>query len=190
MKYIGTKTIETKRLILRKVKLEDAYQAYENWCHSNIVDRYVLWKKHKSVNETLSLYTSWLEEYKNPKTFRWIVELKNNKDVIGTIDVSKKYLDYGTCSIGYCYGEKYWNQGYATEALLGVMKYLFLEAEADTIYAEHLHLNPASGKVMQKVGMKYEGTLRSRIIDKQGFRNDLISYSITRDEYLNKMINN
>ena len=93
MKYIGTKTIETKRLILRKVKLEDAYQAYENWCHSNIVDRYVLWKKHESVNETLSLYTSWLEEYKNPKTFRWIVELKNNKDVIGTIDVSKKYLD-------------------------------------------------------------------------------------------------
>lgn len=45
--------------------------------------------------------------------------------------------------------------------------------------------NPASGKVMEKSGMKYVGNLRSRIIDKDGLRNDLISYSITKDEYFN-----
>ena len=188
MKFIGTQQIETERLILRRVKKDDAYQAYENWCHSNVVDRYVLWKMHESVDVTLSLYDAWIKEYDEAKTFRWIVELKSDGVLIRTIDVSKKYLDYGTCSIGYCYGEKFWNQGYATEALLGVMKYLFLEAEADTICAEHLHLNPASGKVLQKAGMKYEGTLRSRIVDKKGIRNDLVSYSITRDEYLNDHI--
>ena len=48
--------------------------------------------------------------------------------------------------------------------------------------------NPASGKVMEKAGLIYEGKERSRIIDKEGIRNDLINYSITRDEYLKKKI--
>ena len=47
--------------------------------------------------------------------------------------------------------------------------------------------NPASGKVMEKVGMKYEGTLRSRVTDKDNIRNDLISYSITKEEYFNNL---
>ena len=186
MKFLGTKDLETTRLLLRKIKLEDAYQAYNNWCNSNQVDKYVLWKKHENVEVTLNQYAKWLEEYKDPKTFRWIVELKNTHEVIGTIDVAKKFINFGSCEIGYCYGEKYWNNGYATEALKAVIKFLFEECEADLINAEFMSNNPASGKVMAKAGMKYEGTLRSRVIDKDNLRNDLLSYSITKDEYLKK----
>lgn len=67
-----------------------------------------------------------------------------------------------------------------------VIKYLFVECEAELIYAQYMNNNPASGRVMEKSGMKYEGILRSRIVDKMGIRNDLICYSITRDEYFNK----
>ena len=63
------------------------------------------------------------------------------------------------------------------------MKYLFEECDAEVVYAEHLEYNPASGRVMEKAGMKYEGRFRSRIMDKDGKRNDLLSYSITRNEY-------
>ena len=77
---------------------------------------------------------------------------------------------------------------YATEALKAAIKYLFEEAEAELIYAEYMENNPASGKVMENDGMKYEGTLRKRVIDKNHQRNDLISYSITREEYLNQTI--
>ena len=73
--------------------------------------------------------------------------------------------------------------GYATEALKAVIKFLFEECEAEVIFADHLSNNPASGKVMEKSGMKYEGRLRGRMIDKEGKRNDLLSYSIIKDEY-------
>lgn len=185
MKLIGTKEFETERLILRKIKLEDAYIAFNNWCNSDEVDKYVLWKKHENVEVTLKQYSKWIEDYEDLRTFRWIVELKSNHDLIGTIDVSKRFIDFSTCEIGYCYSDKYWNNGYATEALQGVIKYLFEECDAELINAEFMENNPASGKVMEKAGMKYEGVLRIRVIDKNNLRNDLISYSITKDEYFN-----
>ncbi len=184
MKYIGSKQLETKRLILRKIKRNDAKQAFENWCNSDIVSKYVMWNKHEDLQTTDKLYDTWEKEYKDLKTYRWIVEIKKTNELIGTIDVvSKKYLPYSSCEIGYCYGEKFWNKGYATEALESVIKFLFEECSAEVIFAEHMSNNPASGKVMEKAGMKYEGNLRSRIIDKDGLRNDLLSYSITKDEY-------
>ena len=92
-------------------------------------------------------------------------------------------MPYSVCEIGYCYGENYWGKGYATEALKAVIKYLFEECEASVVYAEFMHNNPASGEVMKKSGMKYEGRLLKRIIDKDGITNDLLSYSITSEEY-------
>lgn len=185
MKYIGTKQIETERLILRKLTEKDADEAFNNWCNSDKVDKYVLWSKHEDINVTLKQFKQWVEDYQELNTYRWIVQLKETGELIGTIDSSKRFIRFGCCEIGYCYGDKFWNKGYATEALKAVIKFLFEECEADTIFAEHLEHNPASGEVMKKAGMKYEGILRSRIIDKDNIRNDLVSYSITRDEYLN-----
>ena len=187
MKLIGTKKLETDRLILRKVSINDAENAYKEWCSSDIVSKYVLWNKHKNVDETKELFRMWEEDYNNLDTFRWIVELKDTKEVIGTIDVcNKKFLCFSSCEIGYCYGDSFWNKGYATEALKRVIKFLFEEVEVETIWADHASNNPASGKVMKKSGMTYEGIQRSRIIDKEGLRNDLISYSITKEEYYNR----
>ena len=187
MKLIGTKKLETNNLILRKITAYDAVQAYNNWCSSEEVSKYVLWKKHKNVEVTKNLYELWEKEYEDPSTYRWIVELKETNEVIGTIDVvSKKLIEYDVCEIGYCYGEKFWGKGYATEALKAVIKFLFEECEAETIFADHMSYNPGSGKVMQKAGMTFEGILRSRMIDKLGRRNDLISYSITKEEYNKK----
>lgn len=184
MKYIGTKELETERLILRKLTKEDAEQAYLNWCSSDEVSKYVMWEKHSNMDVTKKLYEFWEKEYDNLDTYRWIVQIKDTNELIGTIDVaSKKFMKYGACEIGYCYGEKYWGMGYATEALKAVIKFLFEECDTNVIFAEHMSNNIASGKVMQKVGMQYEGVLRNRIIDKNNNMNNLISYSITKEEY-------
>jgi ribosomal-protein-alanine N-acetyltransferase len=114
-----------------------------------------------------------------------MVELKDTHDLVGTIDVSPRFITHGSCGIGYCYSDKYWNKGYGTEALKAVIKYLFEECDADVVNAEFMSNNPASGKVMEKAGMKFEGILRSRVIDKNNIRNDLINYSITKNEYFN-----
>lgn len=186
MKYLGTQRLETERLVLRKITVDDAYIAYENWCSKDSVAKYVIWEKHDSVETTINLFQKWSEEYNDNKTFRWIVELKSNHDLVGTIDVSKKIINYGTCEIGYCYSDKYWNNGYGTEALKAVIKYLFEECDAEIVNADHMENNPASGKVMEKSGLTYEGKVRSRVIDKEGKRNDLLNYSISKEEYFSK----
>ena len=182
MKYLGTKTIETDRLILRKIKIEDIPIAYDNWCKSDN-NKYVLYEKHENIDVTKKLFKTWIDLYDDPKTFRWMVELKENHNLYGIIDVSNKFIKYGTCEIGYCYAEKYWNKGYGTEALKAVIQYLFEKCDADTICAEHMEKNIASGRVMQKAGMKFDGRTRSRVVDKNGKRNDLLCYSILKDEY-------
>ncbi len=184
MIHKGTKKLETKRLILRKFKLEDANDIYNNWGSNPNVCKYVTWSLHKDVNETKGLLEEWIKSYVDIDTYKWVVEIKDTKEIIGSISVvSKRLLEFGVCEVGYCYGENYWNKGYASECLDAVMKYLFDECDAYVICANHLSENPASGKVMQKCGMKYEGTLKARYVDKAGIRNDMLSYSITKDEY-------
>ena len=55
MKNLGTKELETKRLVLRKLKENDYKDAFKNWCNSSNVDRYVLWTRHKNEEETTDI---------------------------------------------------------------------------------------------------------------------------------------
>lgn len=183
MKDLGTTTLETKRLILRKVTVGDAEVAFKNWTNDSKTTRYVTWKPHGTVENTKKLFEMWEDDYNNPNTYRWVVEVKELGEVIGTIDVVKKRLDDKTAEIGYCYGSKFWGNGYGTEALTKVIDYLLNDVGFELIEARHLVDNPASGRVMEKSGMKYEATLRSRMIDPYtGERVDLKVYSIMKGE--------
>lgn len=72
---------------------------------------------------------------------------------------------------------------YGTEALKEVIKFLIKRVGFETIYAGYLSHNGASGRIMEKAGMKNEGTARSRMVDKiTGKRLDIIQYSILKDE--------
>ena len=185
MNLIGTKKLETERLILRRLKAKDSKEAFDNWCSNPNVARFTLWDAHKDVSVTERLYSMWEKEYEFNDTFRWIVELKDTHELIGTIDVaSKTFIKFGSVELGYCYGEKFWHKGYATEALKRVIKFLFDEVEFDVLYADYMEKNPNSGKVMEKSGMTYEGVQRGRVIDHDGIRNNIHSYSITKEEYL------
>ena len=84
--------------------------------------------------------------------------------------------------LGYWIGVPYWNQGYATEAAASVLTYGFETLGMNRIAAQHLSRNPASGRVMQKLGMRHEGTLRQATI-KWGVFEDLEVYSILREEW-------
>jgi RimJ/RimL family protein N-acetyltransferase len=79
-------------------------------------------------------------------------------------------------------GVPYWNQGYATEAAQHAVDWGFQQLGLNRIYAQHFGSNPASGRVMQKMGMKYEGTLRQHYI-RFGEVQDAVCYGILRDEW-------
>ena len=91
-------------------------------------------------------------------------------------------IDYktNTVEIGYCIGQAYWGHGYVAEALKEVISYLFKEGY-DLVRARHDKNNPHSGRVMQKAGMKYEGTLRKYAKNNQGVVDDVV-YSILPEE--------
>lgn len=187
MKNIGTKLLETDRLILRRANLDDASAMFKNWGSDPKVSRYVTWETHKTVEDSLEYIKHLCDGYNTDNFYNWIVVEKSTDTPIGTIGVVDVSTKHSTMEIGYCYGVKWWGNGYATEAFKRVIKFLFEEVEVETIYAEHLEANPASGRVMEKCGLTYEGILRGRILDKISKKNeDIKSYSITREEYLNR----
>lgn len=88
----------------------------------------------------------------------------------------------GLAEIGYWVGVPYWGRGYASEAAAAVVRYGFETCGLQRIFAAHFVRNPASGRVLQKAGMQYEGTLR-RHQAKWGELIDIAFYGILREEY-------
>ncbi len=180
---IGTKTIETKRLILRKVELDDAALIYQNWTSDPLVSRYVNWNKHESLDVTKEYVKFKVNQYVGHEfCFDWLVILKETNEPIGEIDAVNVSRLHRLVEFGYCFGSKYWNKGYATETLKAFIKYMFDEVQVDKVIACHSSKNPASGRVMQKAGMHYDGTLKNYFVDKNtGQRCDKVCYSIDRN---------
>ena len=180
MNGIGTKTIETKRLILRKVKSTDYELVYKNWTSDHLTTRYVTWSTHESAKATKE-YCDYKEKryIGRDYCFDWIVILKETNEPIGEIEAVNVSKVYRLVEIGYCYGSAFWNKGYATEALNAVINYMFNEVDVDKVIACHISTNPASGKVMQKCNMKHDGTLPGYLVDKNtNLRADQLWYSI------------
>lgn len=178
----GTITLETDRLILRKFKMEDAEGMYNNWATDPETCKFLSWNVHKNLEETKNVIANWIEKY-NKDSYNWIVELKESHEVIGSICDNGFNRRHQVIDIGYCYGSKYWGNGYATEALRKVIEYLLINEKFYIVTANHRSSNPASGKVMEKAGMKKEAILRDRKYDiLTNERFDMIYYSIEEKE--------
>lgn len=182
----NTKRLETARLILREYRIEDVEQVFINWASDPLCCQFLSFEPHKDLTETKKNVQNWIDNYDNG-SFDWVIETKDNHEIVGSISVTNGHcaldLQNGIAEIGYCFGSKFWGRGYATEALRAIIEYLLTEAGMYLVEARHISGNPASGRVMQKAGMKQEAVLRSRRINKvTKERNDLIIYSITKDE--------
>ena len=189
MKLIGTQPLETEHLLLRRLEINDYKEAYEAWYKDKEVSKYSLWDEHKSSEFTRKLFEIWYKEYKNLDVYRWLIVLKDTNEIIGIIDSqNNKYEDYGAFELGYSISKKHWNKNYMTETIKRIIKFFMEDVEANVVYAKCMSDNIASERVMQKSGMTKEGVLRNRVITKEKKLNDLISYSITKEEYEKKMV--
>lgn len=182
IKHTGTKTINTERLILRRFEIDDANNMFNNWGSDEEVIKFLSWDKHEDVNFTKYLLNLWIDEYSDEKNYHWAIELKETKEVIGDIKVFKLKDKTASCEIGYCLSRKFWNKGITSEAMKSVIGYMFEEIGLNRIVAMHNPKNIASGKVMIKNNMTYEGTLRQAGKLGNEFY-DLKIYSILKSEY-------
>ena len=184
MKDLGTKTLETERLILRRFDINDVEELFYNgYITDEKMTENLSWKPCKTLEEQRKIIENWVKQYEKNDFYKWLIETKDTHELIGGIDICNLYKnkDYG--EVGYCIGSKYWNQGYATEALRRVIEYLLIECEFHLVEAHHAGYNTASGRVMEKAGMKKDAELRERRFDKNtGKYTTQVYYSIIKDE--------
>ena len=181
MNYKGTTKLETERLILRKFKITDAQDMFDNYASSDNVTKYMTWETHKNIDVTKEYLQSLTESYSDGKVFDWAIKLKSENKVIGSISAKNLNENISKIEIGYCIGEKWWNHGIVTEALKEIIRFLFEEVDINRIEAYHDIRNPASGRVMQKCGMKFEGILRQAYPSKNDVV-DVCIYSILKSD--------
>ena len=149
------KELQTERLILRKVRRDDAPRIYSCWASDPEVTRYLTWSPHESVAVTERIMDLWLKDYESPDCYRYGIELKESGELIGMIDVVR--IVDAKPEIGYCSGRSYWGHGYMTEALKTVCAALFDEGYR-TILIRAVRENIGSNRVIQKAGFHFTGS--------------------------------
>jgi ribosomal-protein-alanine N-acetyltransferase len=182
MEHLGTKELDTKRLILRRFVIEDAEYMFKNWAYDDEVTKYLTWPSHKDVSVSKYVIEQWIQNYVKNNYYSWAIILKELNEPIGSIGVVKQLDDIKMVHIGYCIGKKWWNKGYVSEALNRLIKFFFEEIGVNRIESRHDPNNPNSGKVMAKCGMKYEGHMRLADKNNQGIV-DTINYGIIAEDY-------
>lgn len=109
-----------------------------------------------------------------------VTQLQDGR-LIGAVGLGLR-LEHSHAELGYWIGHPYWGHGYCTEAAAEILRFAFETLRLHRIYAVHFAGNPASGRVMQKLGMRFEGRRRQHIL-KWGRFEDLDGYALLLPEY-------
>ncbi|KIH69773.1 GNAT family N-acetyltransferase [Salinicoccus roseus] len=182
MQHFGTQTLETERLVLRKLTLDDSEAMYNNWASDPEVTEYLTWPPHESVEATRQLIGHWMEEYEKDDFYQWAIVPKDLGEPVGTISVVDADDSVGMVHIGYCIGKEWWGKGYTTEAFERLISFFFEDVGLNRIESKHDVRNPGSGRVMEKCGLLYEGTKRQADHNNQGICDSAL-YAIIRSDY-------
>jgi len=185
MRHLGTKKLETERLILRPFTLDDAEPMFRNWASDDDVAKYLTWKPHGSVDETRKRLEQWVQRYAQEDYYHWAIVLKEINEPIGGVAVGQQSSDTQMVHIGYSIGKPWWNKGIMTEALHALIAFFFREVGVNRIESRYDPRNVGSGRVMAKCGMKYEGLMWQADKNNQGIC-DCILYGILAEDYFGR----
>jgi ribosomal-protein-alanine N-acetyltransferase len=176
-------TLTTSRLILRSVSEADA-DAIFDYCQSPNMTRFTLWDTHQSRDDTLKF----IREYVQAHYLEHVPEplgicQKDRPDwVIGVVGCRWNKHANHCMEMGYAIGERFWGKGLMVEAAQGLLDFVFASYDVERVQAHCMAENTASERVMQKLGMVFEGTVRSGLLHRGRFW-DMRLYSILRSEH-------
>lgn len=162
-------TLETERLILRPMRLDDAEDMYD-YARREDVTRYLTWLPHGSITYTKD-YLSYIEaRYAMGDFFDFAVVEKESGRMIGTCGFTKIDTPNDSAEIGYVLNPKHHGKGYATEAAGEIVRFGFTALKLHRIEAKFMEGNTASLHVMEKLGMTLEGYNREAMMIKGKYR--------------------
>lgn len=174
-------TVETARLVLRPFALSDAADIQRLAGDRAIADTTgnIPHPYEDGVAE------EWIAKHQDifdqGKGVHFAIAAKPDGHLVGAISLMSMVTGH-QAELGYWIGKPYWNQGFCTEAGRAVLQAGFERFDLARIHSCHFRRNPASGRVMQKLGMKQEGCRRQHVKKLDQFE-DLVLYGILKDEW-------
>jgi ribosomal-protein-alanine N-acetyltransferase len=178
---LAQQILETERLLLRPFKICDAKRVQILAGRKEVAETTNLPHPYK-----IEMAEGWIKTHE--PTFRegrgvtFAITLKDTGELIGTISLMDITKTSNHARIGFWIGVPYWNKGYCTEAGKAVLEYGFVERGLNRIYTGYMISNLTSGRVLEKLGMKYEGTQRQHIT-KLGEYEDLVLVGLLKSEW-------
>ena len=174
-------TLPTARLVLRPFTKADAPDVQRLAGEREVASTTL----HIPHPYTIGMAEDWIsthqEAYERGALVNFAIVRRTDQALMGCIGLD---IDphHANAEMGYWIGIPFWSQGYCTEAAQTVIQYGFEVLRLHRIHAAHMARNPASGRIMQKVGMTYEGCLRQHI-QKWGAFEDIVVYGMLQSEY-------
>lgn len=163
-------TLETDRLILRKLKASDYIDMYEYACREDVT-RYLLWSPHKDKFQTLKYLTYIGTRYRAGDFYDWAIVHRESGKMIGTCGFTGFNQHDNSAEIGYVLNPEFWGREYACEAVKEVIGFGFCVLGLHRIEAKFMEKNSRSLRVMEKVGMTFEGIGRDCMLIKGKYEN-------------------
>lgn len=174
-------TIATPRLLLRALRESDLDDLYA-YASDPEIDRFTPWRHYQSMAEARADLDDFLAEYKAHGMGAWGIEHQADQRLIGIATFSPPHPHHRRAELGYTIARNYWGAGYATEATQALIRFGFEQMNLVRIEAVCLPDNIASTRVLQKIGMRYEGLLRGYQIWR-GTPCDLQMYALAIDDF-------
>lgn len=181
LKLAQHRVIETDRLLLRPMTLDDAEDMFEYASDLETI-RYVTFLPHETVEDSRNQIAQFFLNY---PLGSYGIEVKDTGKFIGTFAFVDLKEDVKKAEVGYCINKDYWNKGYATEVLSEMVKLSFEELGLNCLTARHDSENPASGRVMEKAGFLFSHTDPYAMLDRK-VENRMIRtkhYDLTKEDY-------
>lgn len=177
--------LETDRLVLRSLELDDALRIFHNFSQDCVTEFYDL-KTFTKMEEAVDLINIWNQRTAAGEGLRWAIAFKETPELlIGTCGFHNFSKENNRAEIGYELSPEEWGKGLMTEAIQCIVAYGFETLKLHRIEAFIDPLNHASRALLHKNGMKTEGVLRDYFFEKDRFV-DAEMLSILESEYQEK----
>ena len=175
------KILETNRLYLRKFTLDDidevVYCCNDYEIHKNTS---LLPYPYKEEHARFWIEAN-LKAFENAEDYTFAVIRKEDDKLIGCVGLSNDVMQ-SNGELGYWFGRDYWHKGYATEAAKAVVDWAFNEKDYHRVHARHLIYNRPSGRVMEKIGMTFEGIQKDHVRKLNDYIDTVLYGIVKRDK--------
>jgi ribosomal-protein-alanine N-acetyltransferase len=171
----------TPRLRLRRLRMEDARDIFA-YARDPQMMPFVFWEAHRSLDDTREFLERTLKGYADGVPPTWGIQHLKHGVIIGACAYHEVSFQNARAEIGYALARKHWGRGLMTEAVRAMLDYGFSTLQLNRIEARCDVENIGSWRVMEKVGMKFEGVLRQNII-LHGRPRDAKMYAILREDW-------